>query len=75
VTFGLQHHQTGVAFGDILQTFGNPFGVSGPPGSDLATESIFGHFPDESLTPLGYIGILLAPNIATNHKTHKRTVS
>ncbi len=54
VTFGHQNHQIGVAFGDILPTFGHPFGASGPPGSDLATESNFERFPGESPTPLGY---------------------
>ena len=60
VTFGHQNHQFGVAFGDIWPTSGHPFGPSGPPGSDLATESIFGHSPGGIATPFG---VLLAPKI------------
>ena len=47
----------GVPFGILgiaLAPFCNTFVVLGSPGSDLATESIFGHSPGNPVPPLGF---------------------
>ena len=72
VTFGYLNHQIGVAFGDILPTFGHPGRPLGPPGSHLATDSNFERLPGKHphiLVPCN------SATIGTGHQKHKKTVS